>query len=65
MLRSLSAAGRSMHAIELEKRAIHLLVEEGDTSLALFCFRIVLEAYISAVILDCLINLHIYAAKSQ
>ncbi|KAK3137448.1 hypothetical protein QOZ80_5BG0452380 [Eleusine coracana subsp. coracana] len=28
-LRSLSAAGRSMHAIELEKRAIHLLVEEG------------------------------------
>ncbi|KQK24022.1 stress response protein NST1 [Brachypodium distachyon] len=29
MLRSLSAAGRSMHAIELEKRAIHLLVEEG------------------------------------
>ncbi|GJM94679.1 hypothetical protein PR202_ga11349 [Eleusine coracana subsp. coracana] len=27
-LRSLSAAGRSMHAIELEKRAIHLLVEE-------------------------------------
>ncbi|KAI4968876.1 hypothetical protein ZWY2020_046206 [Hordeum vulgare] len=29
MLRTLSAAGRSMHAIELEKRAIHLLVEEG------------------------------------
>ncbi|CAN6286597.1 unnamed protein product [Urochloa humidicola] len=28
-LRSLSAAERSMHAIELEKRAIHLLVEEG------------------------------------
>ncbi|KAF8659358.1 hypothetical protein HU200_058565 [Digitaria exilis] len=28
-LRSLSAAGRSMHAIELEKRAIHLLMEEG------------------------------------
>uniref|UniRef100_A0A0A9GCL2 Uncharacterized protein n=1 Tax=Arundo donax TaxID=35708 RepID=A0A0A9GCL2_ARUDO len=28
-LRSLSAAGRSMHAVELEKRAIHLLVEEG------------------------------------
>ncbi|XP_066348623.1 uncharacterized protein [Miscanthus floridulus] len=28
-LRSLSAAGRNMHAIELEKRAIHLLVEEG------------------------------------
>uniref|UniRef100_A0A0E0GXE1 Serine-rich 25 kDa antigen protein n=1 Tax=Oryza nivara TaxID=4536 RepID=A0A0E0GXE1_ORYNI len=29
MLRSLSAADRSMHAIDLEKRAIHLLVEEG------------------------------------
>ncbi|XP_051219926.1 uncharacterized protein [Lolium perenne] len=29
MLRPLSATGRSMHAIELEKRAIHLLVEEG------------------------------------
>nr|XP_051219602.1 uncharacterized protein LOC127336796 isoform X5 [Lolium perenne] len=29
MLRSLSAAGRSLHAIELEKRAIHLLVGEG------------------------------------
>ncbi|CAN6242482.1 unnamed protein product [Urochloa humidicola] len=28
-LRSLSAAGQSMYAIELEKRAIHLLVEEG------------------------------------
>ncbi|WOK98411.1 hypothetical protein Cni_G07122 [Canna indica] len=28
MLRSLSAAGRSMHAVELEKRAIHLLLEE-------------------------------------
>ncbi|KAM0884468.1 hypothetical protein ACQ4PT_030962 [Festuca glaucescens] len=29
MLRSLSAADRSLHAIELEKRAIHLLVGEG------------------------------------
>ncbi|KAJ4758951.1 integral membrane hemolysin-III-like protein [Rhynchospora pubera] len=29
MLRSLSAVGRSKHAIELEKRAIHLLLEEG------------------------------------
>ncbi|CAL9110464.1 hypothetical protein MUK42_32584 [Musa troglodytarum] len=29
MLRSLSAAGRSKHAVELEKRAIHLLLEEG------------------------------------
>lgn len=28
-LRSLSAAGRNMHAIDLEKRAIHLLMEEG------------------------------------
>lgn len=28
-LRSLSAAGRNMHAIELEKRAIRLLVDEG------------------------------------
>uniref|UniRef100_A0A1D1YPN6 NADH-ubiquinone oxidoreductase 30. subunit, mitochondrial n=1 Tax=Anthurium amnicola TaxID=1678845 RepID=A0A1D1YPN6_9ARAE len=28
-LRSLSALGRSMHAVELEKRAIHLLLEEG------------------------------------
>ncbi|KAG1361066.1 hypothetical protein COCNU_09G005290 [Cocos nucifera] len=29
MLRSLSAVGRSRHAVELEKRAIHLLLEEG------------------------------------
>ncbi|XP_042509447.1 uncharacterized protein LOC122085074 [Macadamia integrifolia] len=29
MLRSLSAAGRSKEAVELEKRAIHLLLEEG------------------------------------
>ncbi|CAL9116657.1 uncharacterized protein LOC135633319 isoform X2 [Musa acuminata AAA Group] len=29
MLRSLSAIGRSRHAVELEKRAIHLLLEEG------------------------------------
>lgn len=29
MLRSLSAAGRSSHAFELEKRAVHLLIEEG------------------------------------
>ncbi|KAK1296275.1 hypothetical protein QJS10_CPB15g00240 [Acorus calamus] len=29
MLRSLSAAGRSRHAVELEKRAIQLLLEEG------------------------------------
>nr|CAD1821567.1 unnamed protein product [Ananas comosus var. bracteatus] len=29
MLRSLSAAGRSKHAVELEKRAIQLLLEEG------------------------------------
>ncbi|XP_043707936.1 uncharacterized protein LOC122657331 [Telopea speciosissima] len=29
MLRSLSAAGRSKQAVELEKRAIHLLLEEG------------------------------------
>jgi hypothetical protein len=35
VLRSLSAAGRSLHAIELEKRAIHLLVGEGDTPLAI------------------------------
>ncbi|KAJ0966749.1 hypothetical protein J5N97_023666 [Dioscorea zingiberensis] len=28
MLRSLSAVGRSQHAVELEKRAIHLLLEE-------------------------------------
>jgi hypothetical protein len=37
VLRLLSATGRSMHAIELEKRAIHLIVEEGDTPLAKFC----------------------------
>lgn len=30
MLRSLSAAGRSRHAVELEKRAIRLLLEEGN-----------------------------------
>ncbi|XP_072977707.1 uncharacterized protein [Typha angustifolia] len=29
MLRSLSAVGRNEHAVELEKRAIHLLMEEG------------------------------------
>ncbi|XP_073001360.1 uncharacterized protein [Typha latifolia] len=29
MLRSLSAVGRSKHAVDLEKRAIHLLLEEG------------------------------------
>ncbi|XP_078163396.1 uncharacterized protein LOC144558420 isoform X2 [Carex rostrata] len=29
MLRSLSAGGRSKHAVDLEKRAIHLLLEEG------------------------------------
>ncbi|CAA6655869.1 unnamed protein product [Spirodela intermedia] len=29
MLRSTSAAGRSRHAVDLEKRAIHLLLEEG------------------------------------
>ncbi|XP_058098534.1 uncharacterized protein LOC131243308 [Magnolia sinica] len=29
MLRSLSAAGRGKHAVELEKRAIHLFLEEG------------------------------------
>ncbi|RRT36498.1 hypothetical protein BHE74_00043513 [Ensete ventricosum] len=29
MLRSLSAIGRSRHAVELEKRAIYLLLEEG------------------------------------
>ncbi|PKA61114.1 hypothetical protein AXF42_Ash006010 [Apostasia shenzhenica] len=31
-LRSLSASGRNMHAVELEKRAIQLLLEEGITS---------------------------------
>lgn len=30
VLRSLSAVGRSRHAVELEKRAIHLLLEEGN-----------------------------------
>jgi hypothetical protein len=38
MLRSLSAADRSMHAIDLEKRAIHLLVEEGNKLPAISCF---------------------------
>ncbi|KAJ1290693.1 hypothetical protein BS78_02G265200 [Paspalum vaginatum] len=31
MLRSLSSTGRSKHAIELEKRAANLLIEEGGT----------------------------------
>ncbi|KAL5204651.1 hypothetical protein ABZP36_009522 [Zizania latifolia] len=55
VLRSLSAAGRSMHAIELEKRAIHLLVEEGDILLAIFCFLVILRYYGSINTLDLLI----------
>ncbi|KAG8089896.1 hypothetical protein GUJ93_ZPchr0011g26962 [Zizania palustris] len=52
VLRSLSAAGRSMHAIELEKRAIHLLVEEGDILLAIFRFVVILRYYGSINTLD-------------
>lgn len=33
VLRSLSAVGRSQHAVELEKRAIHLLLEEGNSAI--------------------------------
>jgi hypothetical protein len=29
VLQSLSSVGRSKHAIELEKRAVNLLIEEG------------------------------------
>ncbi|OEL14638.1 hypothetical protein BAE44_0024341 [Dichanthelium oligosanthes] len=38
MLRSLSSVGRSKHAIELEKRAANLLIEEGNTCNLLFSF---------------------------
>ena len=40
MLRSLSSVGRSKHAIELEKRAANLLIEEGNTCNLIFFFQL-------------------------
>jgi hypothetical protein len=56
-----------MHAIELEKRAIHLLVAEGDTPLAYFGFiGLFLMLHISATkfqLLDMVVTLLLSVAS--